>query len=79
MDELFSAELDSLPGAGGITITWSAISGETYRVDYQQTLFDSAWSNLPPDVVASNDWASTVDTTTSNITQRFYRILRLLP
>lgn len=79
MDELFTAEVTSLPGTNGFTIAWSAISGETYRVDYQQALLDSTWSNLPPDVRASNVMASTVDTTTNIVTQRFYRILRLLP
>jgi hypothetical protein len=79
MDELFDAEVTALPGTNGFTITWGAISGEMYRVDYQQTLFDSTWTNLPPNVRASNVVASTVDTTTNEATQRFYRILRLLP
>ena len=79
LDELFNAELSGGVGAGGLTIQWSSVSGEVYRVNYQQSLRDSTWSNLPPDILASNTVTYTVDPTAQYATQRFYRILRLLP
>ena len=77
--EWFDAELAGRPGTNGVTILWSAVSGELYRVDYKHNMLDSTWSNLPPDIRATNAVAFTVDTATNNTAWRFYRILRLLP
>jgi uncharacterized repeat protein (TIGR01451 family) len=57
-----------------VTLTWSAISGLTYRVQYVTDLWDTAWKDLPPDVVATDTTASQTDSTTSD-TQRFYRVM----
>ena len=79
LEELFDAELAGRPGTNGVTILWSSVSGELYRVDYKQNMLDSTWSNLPPDIRATNAVAFTVDTATNKAAWRFYRILRLLP
>jgi hypothetical protein len=60
----------------GITISWSAIIGDTYRVQYKTNLMDSAWLSLSPDVIATNSTASMTDTNLNPFT--FYR-LQVIP
>jgi hypothetical protein len=60
-----------------VSLTWSAISGSTYRVQYRVDLVASNWADLPPDVQATNNAASAVDGAGA-IGQRFYRVV-LLP
>jgi hypothetical protein len=59
-----------------VTVTWTAIAGQTYRVQYKENLDDAAWSDLTPDVTASGSTASTTDTITSS-SQHFYRVVVL--
>jgi hypothetical protein len=59
-----------------VTITWLALSGETYRVQYKNGLGDLQWNDLVPDVVASGSMASATDPLGNG--SRFYRV-RLLP
>ncbi len=58
-----------------VVLTWTAIEGKTYRVEYKDNVTDSGWSNLPPDVTASAATASKEDSMAAP--QRFYRILSL--
>ena len=58
-----------------VVLTWTAIDGNTYRVEYKDNVDDSIWSNLPPDVTASASTASKEDS--FEAPQRFYRILSL--
>ena len=59
------------------TLTWSSVTGYSYRLQYCQDLAAGTWSNLGPDVMATNSLAgATNDVGTS--TQRFYRVI-LLP
>jgi hypothetical protein len=60
-----------------VTITWSAIAGQIYRVQFNEHLSATAWTDLPPDVMATGSVASKSDTVDSAI-QRFYRV-RPLP
>ncbi len=57
---------------GSVTITWTAVSGTTYRVQYKNDLNDSAWNTLPPDVTATGPTASKIDPLGAG--QRFYRL-----
>ena len=50
----------------------SAASNRTYRVQYQSES-GAAWSNLTPDVTATNKTASAVDSFGGQA-QRFYRV-----
>jgi hypothetical protein len=59
--------------ATNVVITWSAISNLTYRVQYQSDL-GALWSNIAPDVLATNSFASVVDSNTDGQSQRFYRV-----
>ncbi len=58
-----------------VVLTWAAISGKSYRVEYKDTFAAPVWSNLPPDVTASGSTASKVDSLDGP--QRFYRIRSL--
>ena len=55
------------------TLTWSAIPGTTYRVQFKTDLNDTNWTALLPDVTATGSTASLTDPPAA--TQRFYRIL----
>ncbi|MDB6125657.1 MAG: hypothetical protein JWQ71_4650 [Pedosphaera sp.] len=63
--------------SGNITLGWNAIAGQTYRLQYKTNLDDSAWLNVPGDVLATSPAANKIDSVGSD-TQRFYRII-LLP
>ena len=57
------------------TLTWNALAGKTYRVQYKDSLDDTNWMDFVPDVTASGPTASITDPLVS--TQRFYRVLSL--
>jgi hypothetical protein len=59
---------------GALVITWSAIPGQTYRVQYTTNLSDGLWQDLPPDITASDVTASQSDSTLLG-EQRFYRVM----
>jgi hypothetical protein len=56
------------------TITWSAITGQSYRLQYKSDLGETNWNDILPDVTASGSTASKDDPLDSN-PQRYYRIL----
>ena len=70
-----SLKILSLTGAGttNVVITWSAVSNVTYRVQYQEELNPTNWSNLVPDIAATNTTASTADNPGA-AGPRFYRV-----
>jgi hypothetical protein len=60
-----------------ITLTWNAISGQTYRVQFKDNLTDADWTDLT-DVTASAATASALAGLIGDlgpIPQRFYRIM----
>jgi uncharacterized repeat protein (TIGR01451 family) len=59
---------------GALTLTWSSISGMTYRVQYDSQLGNTNWTDLPPDVLATDIISSQTDTNLTDV-QRFYRVL----
>jgi hypothetical protein len=58
-----------------VRLTWSAIPGRTYRVEYKDDLSAPAWSLLGNTIEAVGSSASATDTI-SLVGHRFYRILR---
>jgi hypothetical protein len=62
---------------GIVTIKWSAVSGQSYRLQYKGNLTDSVWSDATPDFTASGPIATGTNGV-NNATQRYYRI-KLLP
>jgi hypothetical protein len=61
---------------GVVNLVWTSVSGAVYRVQYTPDLGSDAWSNVVPDVQATNSTAATVDDPVG-AAQRFYRVIRL--
>jgi len=59
-----------------VHLTWSSITGTTYRVQIMSTLADSNWLALPDDVLAIGPTATATDTNLN--TTRLYRV-QVLP
>lgn len=59
-------------GTSSITITWEAVEGVTYRLQYKDDLNDPTWNDLP-EVTATGTTASATDTTATGAA-RFYRV-----
>jgi len=59
------------------TVSWQAIPGKRYRVQYKNNLAFATWSTLAGDVVATNHTATKIDSTVSGSAQRFYRVIML--
>jgi hypothetical protein len=62
---------------GEVTLTWNAIPGRTYRVEFKNALSDPSWTAMLPDVVAAGESASVTDNVGGGIPNRFYRVHRL--
>jgi hypothetical protein len=60
---------------GTVQLTWSAVSGLTYRVQYSGSLPGGLWSNLGSSITATGSDASASDTMGNNA-RRFYRIVQ---
>jgi hypothetical protein len=62
--------------AGKVTLTWSAVPGRGYQVQFKASLADPAWTPLGEEIVAAGETASATDAVPVN-TQRFYRVWRV--
>jgi hypothetical protein len=60
-----------------VALTWSAIAGQSYRLQSKTNLTDTIWNELSPDITATGSTASGTDTSGTGL-QQFYRI-RVLP
>jgi len=70
--------IESIVAQGGdITISWSALAGRNYRVQFKSDLNSSTWDNLAGDITATGSKATKTDLAVS-AAERFYRIV-LLP
>ena len=58
---------------GTATLTWSAVAGTTYRVQYKTNPDDANWTNLTPDMVAAGPTATKIDQPV--VAKRFYRVI----
>lgn len=63
---------------GLITVVWSSVPGQTYRVQYDSSLVATNWTDLLPDVTATGTTASKTDAI-GDVPQRFYRVLFTQP
>ncbi|HWH68357.1 MAG TPA: hypothetical protein VNT26_03190, partial [Candidatus Sulfotelmatobacter sp.] len=59
------------------TLTWTAVAGQTYRLEYKEDITALTWTAVTPDVTASGPTATLTNSIGSS-TQRFYRVF-LLP
>ena len=59
---------------GAAVITWTAVPGNTYRLQFKDDLAGSDWNDALPDVIATGPVA-TATNPIGDSPQRFYRIL----
>ncbi|MGI8602792.1 MAG: hypothetical protein ACR2OZ_07300 [Verrucomicrobiales bacterium] len=62
---------------GTFTLSWSALMGRGYQVQFNVDLNPANWTNLGSRVTATNTTMTTVDSTATD-SRRFYRV-HLLP
>ena len=62
--------------AGAVHLTWSALAGLSYQVQYTTNPVSTNWNNLGSPIVATNITASASDSVGASA-RRFYRILSL--
>jgi len=62
--------------AGLFTISWRAVPGTTYRLQFKRNLNDPAWTDLGADITATSTTTSVTDSVAPT-GQRFYRIFAL--
>ena len=60
-----------------VTLTWNALSGLKYRLQYKTNLIQGNWTNSGSTITATNSTVTATDSSGSD-KQRFYRVL-LLP
>jgi hypothetical protein len=65
----------SLP-TGILTLTWSAIAGQKFQVQFKSNLHQTNWSDLSSAVTATNGTMKVFDVVGPDA-QRYYRIVRL--
>ena len=56
-----------------IIMTWNSQAGQTYRVSYKNTLTETLWQQLGPDILAGGPTTSATDTIQSGLAV-FYRV-----
>ncbi|MBE0545064.1 MAG: S8 family serine peptidase [Verrucomicrobia bacterium] len=64
-----------MDNGSAMTLSWSAVPGRDYRVEYAPSFFATNWTALGPDLTATNKTLSYTDQI--NGPQRFYRIIQL--
>jgi YD repeat-containing protein len=62
-------------GQTNALITWSSVSGKTYRVQFKNALTNPVWINLAGDITAAAATTSKTETNLSGQASRFYRVL----
>jgi len=63
--------------ASSVTLSWNAVNGTVYRVQYKSDLSDPLWTDLPGDVTADAATAKKVDSSLNGAKLRFYRVVLL--
>jgi hypothetical protein len=61
-------------GDSNFVITFSAVAGKSYRLEYKDALMDSEWIALDDQSVDTTGPAQFIDTTAPNPGMRFYRV-----
>lgn len=62
-----------------VTLTWTAIPTQRYRIQHRLSLSEGNWFDLAGDVIATNSVASKTDTTVGSQASRFYRVMLVDP
>jgi hypothetical protein len=61
----------------GATLTWAALPGKIYRVQFKSRLEDPEWTDLEGDVAVDSATASKIDPAAAFEAQRLYRVVKL--
>jgi hypothetical protein len=69
--------LSMVMGEGVATITWTSKPGQTYRLQYVDSITSTNWTEIPGDIPATG-LISSAGASVDNVSQRFYRV-RVLP
>ena len=76
LNTIFVTAAPSFTGAtftnGNCGITWTAVPGRSYRIQWKQELSQAAWNDLT-DITGATNLASFIDATVQS--QRFYRVI----
>jgi hypothetical protein len=64
-------------GKDGVAISWNAVPGQNYLLQYKDSLDETNWTSLPP-AVSANTPTLQATNTLYNPSNRFYRVT-LLP
>jgi len=59
---------------GVATVTWTSVPGNYYRLQYNDNLAGTNWSNVTPDVLATN-LTTSMTNLLGGANQRFYRVM----
>jgi hypothetical protein len=62
--------------SSSVVITWSSISNNLYRLQYKGSLLSTNWTDLSPDITATDTTASYTDHPAGAV-QRYYRVVLL--
>jgi hypothetical protein len=62
----------------GVHLTWHGVEGRTYRVEYNNAVQTTGWLSLGQ-VMATNSLPTRTDSSVSEWSRRFYRVLDLTP
>ena len=58
-----------------VTLTWKAVVGQTYQVQYSTNLAQARWNILGKAIVAPNGTMTTTDSVAADSPQRYYRVV----
>lgn len=61
---------------GIVTVSWSSLAGQTYRLQYATNLLESSWQPVEPDVLGLGEITSQTNAVGAG-SQQFYRVLVL--
>ena len=62
-----------VPGGGEVVVTWSSVSGHFYRLQYNDDLSTTNWTDALPEVTAAGA-ASSATNSVAGVDKRFYRV-----
>jgi len=71
----FTVSLQSSNGNNLVTLSWYAVIGKTYQVQWMDVMNSTGWSNLGAPFTATNSAASQTDNTAGFAPQKFYRVI----
>jgi hypothetical protein len=61
---------------GSLVISWTAVSGKTYRLQFTEGVENTTWTDIVPDVLATGPTV-TITNAVGGSQQRFYRVLQV--